>query len=274
MSAAGLLPGDCGRRHRAQPQPLPDVQQPQGERRLLGKWLSVFYGYPTFAWIPTHNLNHHKHVNKAGDATITWRYTNRHNWLTSRSRTSSSPSYFQSEPDQGVHPQGAREQPRALPADRHAVRGVGRRARGCSWRWPSRCTASWQGVVRLAVRLRDPGVLRAVDDHALQLHPARPHRPLVARTTTRAASPAGLINFFLFNNGLHAAHHENPGAHWSKLPEAHAEIEAEIHPDLKPRSFFWWCFAQLRAGALLSRASARQQIGRAAYDVPGGEPQT
>ena len=43
--------------------------------------ISVFYGYPTFAWIPTHNLNHHKFVNRAGDATITWRHTNAHNAL-------------------------------------------------------------------------------------------------------------------------------------------------------------------------------------------------
>src|SRR5438552_5215855 len=46
--------------------------------RVFGIWLSFFYGYPTFAWIPTHNLNHHKFVNGPGDATITWRHTNRH----------------------------------------------------------------------------------------------------------------------------------------------------------------------------------------------------
>src|SRR5439155_12285962 len=49
---------------------------------VYANWLSVFYGYPTFAWIPTHNLNHHKFINKAGDATITWRYTDKHNaWV-------------------------------------------------------------------------------------------------------------------------------------------------------------------------------------------------
>ena len=36
---------------------------------LFAYCLSVFYGYPTFAWIPTHNLNHHKFANRAGDAT-------------------------------------------------------------------------------------------------------------------------------------------------------------------------------------------------------------
>ena len=51
------------------------------DNQIFGNWISIFYGYPTFAWIPTHNLNHHKYVNRAGDATITWRYTNRHNLL-------------------------------------------------------------------------------------------------------------------------------------------------------------------------------------------------
>ena len=46
----------------------------------FASWISVFYGYPTFAWVPTHNLNHHKHVNREGDATITWRHTNRNTW--------------------------------------------------------------------------------------------------------------------------------------------------------------------------------------------------
>src|SRR5581483_8199716 len=30
---------------------------------LFANWISLIYGFPTFAWIPTHNLNHHKFVN-------------------------------------------------------------------------------------------------------------------------------------------------------------------------------------------------------------------
>src|SRR6476659_1831577 len=47
---------------------------------FFSAWISVFYGYPTFAWIPTHNLNHHKYVDRAGDATITWRLTKKNNF--------------------------------------------------------------------------------------------------------------------------------------------------------------------------------------------------
>ena len=61
----------------------------------FGCWISIFYGYPTFAWIPTHNLNHHKLVNKAGDATITWRFTNKHNALVASTYFFVS-SYYQS----------------------------------------------------------------------------------------------------------------------------------------------------------------------------------
>ena len=42
-------------------------------------WLTVFYGFPVFAWIPTHNKNHHKMNNKIGDYTITYRFSEKNN---------------------------------------------------------------------------------------------------------------------------------------------------------------------------------------------------
>ncbi len=49
---------------------------------LTDNWLTVFYGFPVFAWIPTHNANHHKFVNKEPDYTRTWRFTERNNLFT------------------------------------------------------------------------------------------------------------------------------------------------------------------------------------------------
>ena len=63
----------------------------------FANWISFFYGYPTFAWIPTHNLNHHRYVNKAGDATITWRHTEKNNALVAATYFFVS-SYYQSFP--------------------------------------------------------------------------------------------------------------------------------------------------------------------------------
>ena len=107
---------------------------------IFGNWLSIFYGYPTYAWVPTHNLNHHKFVNKAGDATITWRFTNKHNALVAGDlllRLQLLPVGA----DQGLHPQGEGEEPPAVPDHHRPVRLLrSERTWPCS-RWPSPSTA-------------------------------------------------------------------------------------------------------------------------------------
>ncbi|HEY6626997.1 MAG TPA: fatty acid desaturase, partial [Ignavibacteriaceae bacterium] len=49
---------------------------------LTDWWLTVFYGFPIFAWIPTHNKNHHKFNNREGDDSITYRVSEKNNFLT------------------------------------------------------------------------------------------------------------------------------------------------------------------------------------------------
>jgi len=60
-------------------------------------WLTVFYGFPVFAWIPTHNKNHHRLNNKEGDYTITYRVSEKNNFLTLLSYPSIS-SFYQQKP--------------------------------------------------------------------------------------------------------------------------------------------------------------------------------
>ncbi|PJZ70475.1 hypothetical protein CH373_05225 [Leptospira perolatii] len=44
-----------------------------------------------------------------------------------------------------------------------------------------------------------------------------------------------LINFIIFNNGYHLAHHIKQGLHWSELPEFHKSIEHKIPVELRPQ---------------------------------------
>jgi fatty acid desaturase len=239
----------------------------RGMNQAFGCWLSVFYGYPTFGWIPTHNLNHHKLVNKAGDATITWRHTNRHNALVAFTYFFVS-AYYQSEPIK-AYIRKARRNSRTL-------------FRQIVWQY-----AIWAGVhvflISLAVALHGVGLGFKVWLLALGL-PAlfslwtmmffnyiqHVHTdPWSAHNHSRSFTSRPL-NFLLFNNALHAAHHEQAGAHWSTLPALHAKIEDEIDPVLRPRSFWWFCTKQYLLAPFFPRFGT-QQIGRAPFDSPTGD---
>jgi fatty acid desaturase len=234
---------------------------------IFGAWLSIFYGYPTFAWIPTHNLNHHKFVNKAGDATITWRYSNRHNFLVAATYFFVS-SYFQSGPIK-AYIRKARRDNRAL------------------YRQIIGQYVAWAGahliLITLAVAMF--GITKGLSAWVLVFGlPAffalwtimlfnyiqHVHTDPWSEHNHSRSFTGKLLNFFLFNNGFHTAHHEQAGAHWTLLPALFAKIEADVHPDLRPRSFFWWLFRVYVLSVFLPRFGTRQ-IGRAPFDSPGGE---
>jgi fatty acid desaturase len=235
---------------------------------VYANWLSVFYGYPVFAWIPTHNLNHHKFVNKAGDATITWRHTNENTWTVAWTYFFVS-SYWQSGPIKQYIAKARAQNPSlfrrivlqyAVVASAHvtllglaiALHGV---RRGlfvylCAFGIPS-FFALWSMMfINFIQHVHcDPW---SAHDHS---------RNFVST----------LGNYLVFNNGLHAAHHENPGAHWSKLPEHHAAIERAISPSLKQESIWGFCLRSYLLGAIHEPYRTRQ-VGRAAFDAPDGSP--
>jgi hypothetical protein len=76
-----------------------------------------------------------------------------------------------------------------------------------------------------------------------------------------------IFNFLFFNNGYHAAHHENQNLHWSVLPAAHAQIAAFIRPELNQRNLAWYLARQFLLAPLLPRYGTRQ-IGGSPADIP------
>lgn len=206
----------------------------------MGGWLSIFYGYPTFAWIPTHNLNHHKYVNTAGDATITWRFTNRHNLLVAVTYFFVS-SYYQSGPISAFIRKAKASNPSlyrriirqyaiwiggnlALLSAAVVLHGV----RQGSW------------VYAITVALPEFFALWTImlfnyDQHV--------HADPWSQNHSRSFD-GRLLNFLLFNNGYHAAHHDKSGLHWSLLLEVHKRISPQIDPKLIERSLLWYWFRQ------------------------------
>ena len=204
-------------------------------------WISLFYGYPTFAWVPTHNLNHHRYVNAEGDATITWRFTNRHNLLVAVSYFFVS-AYYQSDPIK-AYIQNAREKNPALYRRilfQYAFWGT-----------------SYALLLGLAVWLHGLSTglyvfgfsvgfpaLFALWTIMLFNYDQHVHADAFSRYNHSRSFESPILNFLLFNNGYHAAHHERAGAHWTELPALHRELAPHIHPSLNQKSLWWYWFKQ------------------------------
>lgn len=208
---------------------------------IFANWISLFYGFPTFAWIPTHNLNHHKFVNTEGDATITWRFTNRHNAFVAATYFFVS-AWYQRYPTNAFLEKAKANNP-----------ALYRRVLGQYAFW----ITGYVVLLAIAVSLHGvrtglyvfttvvaiPAVLSLWTIHLFNYEQHVHTDPWSKHDHSRNfVSP--LLNFLLFNNGLHAAHHENAGLHWSKLPEAHAKIAPHISPVLKQQSVWWYWFRQ------------------------------
>jgi len=232
----------------------------------FGAWLSIFYGYPLFAWIPTHNLNHHKHVNRAGDATITWRYTKEHTFWTAATYFFVS-AYFQSGPIkeyiQKAREQGGKVQRQIrTQAASVIVAHVSLLGLGIAlWGVPT-------GILVYAFGFAIPALFALwsmmFTNYIQHVHcdpwsPDNHSRNFVSRWN----------NWFVFEAGYHSVHHEHAGTHWSKYPELHAARAHLIAPELNEQSIFSFCFKNYVLGVFTDKYRTKQ-VGRAAYDAPGG----
>lgn len=237
--------------------------------QIFGQVLTFFYGYPQLMWVPTHNLNHHHFVNKPGDATATWRFTNKHNLLVALTYPLVS-GYFQSGPI------------------RDYVERVKEKKPGLYGRIRLQY-ALWLGLYIGA------GILAAVMYHKQQtglgmyLWFFAVILPAIMSTTvimffnfiqhvhTDAHSDhdhsrnfvGPVFNYLFFNNGYHTAHHENPAVHWSDLKAAHQKIEDEINPQLNEKNLIWFMVRQYLLAPVF-QSLGTVQIGNVPSDVPEG----
>lgn len=230
---------------------------------LFGHWISIIYGYPTFAWIPTHNLNHHKFVNKPGDATITWRFSNRHNYLIASTYFFVS-SYYQSEPIKTFLAKIKAKNPsqyRSYIGQYFVVYGVHVLMALLAIRLHGLSTGMY--VYGFSMGLPSLVALWTVMTFNYDQHV---HTDPWSKYNHSRNFVHPITNFLLFNNGFHTVHHENAGTHWSLLPVEHQKIEQFIDPELKQQSLWWYWFKQYVLSPFIPSLGS-VQLGRPPWDT-------
>lgn len=205
-------------------------------------------------------------MNKAGDATITWRYSRRNTWLTA------STYYFISAYWQGPLLTEYRAKARAtnpglyrqIMVQTATVVGahVSLLALGIALRgWKMGAFVYFFGFFASSLFANWSMIFINYIQHV--------HADPWSEHNHSRNFCSNLGNWLVFNNGYHTAHHESAGLHWSKLPAAHAKIAHLIHPDLNQPSIFGFVLRAYLLGALSDRFRTKQ-VGRAPYDPPGG----
>lgn len=211
---------------------------------LTDYWITLFYGYPAFAWIPTHNKNHHHFNNREGDYTKTWRYTEKNNLATVLSYPSIS-SYHQQKP--------IRDYLKSL------------RARGQGF---------WLAIGQYVALVLFVGVALLIDWRKALLFIVIPQQfglfsvlvfnylqHVHAEEESEWSHSRNFVgkgtNLLFSNNGFYTIHHEKSGMHWSLTPKAHAAIKHHIDPSLNEPSLLWYLVRSYLLAPFIPRFRSR-----------------
>ena len=190
-------------------------------------WLTIVYGYPVFAWISTHNKNHHVYNNRPGDFAPPFILSEKNNLFTLLSYPMASGTVQQkvnfvylkrlwhSDPRKCLY----------YCSQFVVLLGVTIIALLINWK-----KALFHVIIPQQIALNVVLIFNYLQHVHCDEESAFNH-------SRNIVSP--LMNFFLFNNGYHTVHHMKPLAHWSELKELHSKIDDKIDPSLNEPSFGW-----------------------------------
>lgn len=196
--------------------------------QLTSYVISIHYGHPAIAWVPTHNQNHHKFNNREGDTGRSpglFRGTNLLSLLTY-------PTYT-----------GLRQQAN-ISAFLRQLRARDKKA----FAWAISEYVVFFGFMAVVFVLDWKKALlyyflpQQFALFVIQVFNYVQHIEADPESkynhSRNFVSP--LLNALLFNNGYHTVHHDKPGLHWSQTPALHAKVAENIDPQLLQKS--WWGF--------------------------------
>ena len=224
-------------------------------------WLSIFYGFPLFAWVPTHNQNHHRYLNGEGDVTRTtrrgtadtawiaftypiasggWQLPLVRSWV--KDARAAHPARYRRFLLESAAVVGGQLALAALAIALHGFRR-GALVYGLSAGLPALMGTYFMMFTNYLQHVGcDPS---SPDDHS--------------RNFTSA-----FHNWFVFENGLHTVHHEHPGVHWSRYRALHDQRAARIRPELNQNSLLGYVFKTYVLGTFRRLSTAPSAGGATA----------
>lgn len=193
--------------------------------------LTLTYGHPVSAYVPGHNLSHHKHTQSPRDVMRTTKVRYRWNLLNGL--------FFMSSVVKDI-----------FLADMRYFKAMYRRNR------------PWfrQMIIEAVVFLGTMGALLFLDWKKFLLYVLIPHQYAAWGIITmnllqhdgcdedsaynHSRNFVGkTVNWLAYNNGYHTIHHMEPGLHWSLLPAEHKKrVAPHIHPNLDQPSLPLYLF--------------------------------
>ncbi len=199
--------------------------------RLFQVVLTLTYGHPVSAYVPGHNLSHHKYTQSRKDVMRTSKVRFRWNLLNGL--------FFMSRVGKDI-----------FFADMRYFKAMYRR------------NPPWfrQMMFEAIVFIASMGALVALDWRKFLVYVLIPHQYAAWGIITmnllqhdgcdenseynHSRNFVGkVVNWFTYNNGFHTIHHMEPGLHWSLAPAEHAKRVAPfIHPNLDQRSLLVYLF--------------------------------
>jgi fatty acid desaturase len=194
--------------------------------RLFQCVLTLTYGHPVSAYVPGHNLSHHKHTQSRRDVMRTTKARFRWNLLNGM--------FFMSSVTRSI-----------FIADMRYFKAMYRR------------NPVWfrQMILEAIVFVATMAALVMLDWKKFILYVLLPHNYAAWGIITmnylqhdgcdersehnHSRNFVGkIVNWWTYNNGFHTIHHLHPGLHWSLAPAAHAaEVAPHIHPNLDQKNF-------------------------------------
>ncbi len=207
------------------------VFEKRAHNRVFQAVLTLTYGHPVSAFVPGHNLSHHKHTQTRKDVMRTSKVRFRWNLLNGLLFLAFvGPSIMKGEA------QYFAAMKERLPAwyqqyriEKYLLWGLYLVLVLIDWKsfllfvFLPHKYAAW-GIVTMNLLQHDGADAESEWNHS---------RNFVGK----------LVNWFTLNNGFHTIHHMHPGLHWSLTPEAHArEVAPHIHPNLDQPSLLAYIF--------------------------------